>query len=419
MNYSIYKHTEIATIPDTWELVPIGNLITDIKGGASFKPSDFTNFGIKVISKRDINKTGWLKNNKDEQKYCSFEYAFANPRNQVDETYAIIVLRDLVPSGPNIGLIVQIKEADKYMLAQGVYGFRVNERTCSNYLVHVSNSDWYRKQINSIMVGSTQVHITNASLKKALVILPPIDEQKKIAEVLTDMDAYIESLEQLIAKKQSLRQGVTQELLTGKRRLPGFFEKWEEIKLGENAEFFKGKGLPKSSMEPSGLEPCIHYGELFTYYREIIQEIHNRTDDIKNSFRSVSNDVLMPTSDVTPYGLAKASCILTSGVILGGDILVIRPNSTKIYGPFLSYLIRHQERQILGLVNGITVYHIYASDMKKFTFWLPSIVEQKEIVRIIKDIDDNILTLNKEIEKVNQIKQGMMQELLTGRIRLQ
>ena len=92
--------------------------------------------------------------------------------------------------------------------------------------------------------------------------------------------------------------------------------KWEVKKLGDVATFYKGKGLPKSALNSFGAEPFIHYGELFTRYHETIAEIISRTDTSGVAFRSVANDVLMPTLDVTPRGLAKASCIRTDGVIL-------------------------------------------------------------------------------------------------------
>jgi type I restriction enzyme S subunit len=126
----------------------------------------------------------------------------------------------------------------------------------------------------------------------------------------------------------------------------------------------------------------------------------------------------MPTSDVTPRGLAKASCITVDGVILGGDILVIRSDRDKIFGSFLSYVIRHEEEQVLQLVTGSTVFHLYGSDMKKFTLPLPGIEEQNAIATLLSDMDTEIAALEQQLAKARGIKQGMMQELLTGKIRL-
>jgi type I restriction enzyme S subunit len=196
-------------------------------------------------------------------------------------------------------------------------------------------------------------------------------------------------------------------------------EDWEVKKLGDIAIFLKGRGLAKSELIPFGGEPCIHYGELFTQYPEKITEIISQTiTSIPNACRSVSNDVLMPTSDVTPRGLAKASCLEIDGVILGGDILVIRSKQGTVDGTFLSYMIRYEENQVLQLVTGSTVYHLYASDMKEFIFSLPTLAEQQAIARVLSDTDALINALDKLIAKKRDIKKAVMQELLTGKTRL-
>ncbi|HWU78100.1 MAG TPA: restriction endonuclease subunit S [Rhodanobacter sp.] len=171
-------------------------------------------------------------------------------------------------------------------------------------------------------------------------------------------------------------------------------------------------------MDAFALTPCIHYGELFTQYAETIRDVISYTGQFADALFSCVQDVLMPTSDVTPTGLAKASCVMMKGVVLGGDILVIRPDTTRLYGPFLSYVIRYSKHQILQLVTGSTVFHIYASDMKKFTIAVPSVKEQEQIIRVLDDMGSELTELETRLAKTRQLKQGMMQELLTGRIRL-
>nr|AJF34375.1 Type I restriction-modification system, DNA-methyltransferase subunit M [uncultured bacterium] len=202
------------------------------------------------------------------------------------------------------------------------------------------------------------------------------------------------------------------QLISGQVRLPGFSGEWRIRRLGEEATFHKGKGLPKSHITPFGSEPCIHYGELFTQYPEIIKEVFSSTDKQGAYFRSIANDVLMPTSDVTPRGLAKASCIQMDGVILGGDILVIRTDPSRVYGPFLSYVIRREEAQVLRLVTGTTVFHLYAADMKKFLFQLPPLDEQRAIVSVLTDMDEEISAIEKRARKARELKIGMMQKVL-------
>jgi len=248
--------------------------------------------------------------------------------------------------------------------------------------------------------------------------LPSIPEQRAIATALSDIDTLLSGLDRLIAKKRDLKQAAMQQLLTGQTRLPGFHGEWEVRRLGDIATFHKGRGLPKSALSPYGAEPCVHYGELFTRYPETIDTILSRTDDTPGAFRSVANDVLMPTSDVTPRGLAKASCVQVDGVVLGGDILVIRCNGRFVVGSFLSHKIRHHEDQILQLVTGTTVFHLYGRDVAKLTLEMPSVDEQNAIVTALADMATELTALETRRDKTRALKQGMMQELLTGRIRL-
>ncbi|MNR06505.1 Type I restriction modification DNA specificity domain protein [compost metagenome] len=127
----------------------------------------------------------------------------------------------------------------------------------------------------------------------------------------------------------------------------------------------------------------------------------------------------MPTSDVTPNGLATASCIKENGVILGGDVLVIRMSENILNGTFLSYYVTLNREMVMKLVSGSTVYHLYGSDMKDLIVEYPKTKEeQTRIATILSDMDAVLIGLEEKLEKAKQVKLGMMQELLTGRIRL-
>ncbi|MCV7631529.1 restriction endonuclease subunit S [Micrococcus luteus] len=187
--------------------------------------------------------------------------------------------------------------------------------------------------------------------------------------------------------------------------------------LGRVAFFRKGAGLPKSALRPDGQFRCIHYGELFTKYGAVILTPESRTDaDLP--IRSMAGDVLMPTSDVTPRGLATASAILQDGIVLGADILIIRSDPACVDSRYLAHAIRYDANQVLKLVRGSTVYHLYATDMRQFELILPSKSQQTRVADVLHDVDHLIATLERLIAKKQAIKQGMMQQLLTGRTRL-
>jgi len=272
--------------------------------------------------------------------------------------------------------------------------------------------------LSDFVTQTSIAHLPKDKFERLPIPVPPQVEQRAIAAALGDVDALLGALDAAIAKQRDLKQATMQQLLTGQTRLPGFAGEWETKCLGDLAVFLKGKGLPKSALLPFGRHPCIHYGELFTKYAEEIRLIISSTDEARDCVRSSANDVLMPTSDVTPRGLAKASCVIMSGVILGGDILIIRPDAVRVYGTYLSHVIRREEEQVLQLVTGTTVFHLYGSDMKKFCFALPPIKEQNAIVTVLSDMDSEIDSLASRRTKTAALKQAMMQSLLTGRIRL-
>jgi type I restriction enzyme M protein len=227
-------------------------------------------------------------------------------------------------------------------------------------------------------------------------------------------ERYDATLAQIDAEVVRLSaSAMAQELLAGETRLPGFAEEWERVALKEVVRFSKGSGLPKSDVVAYGARPCIHYGELFTFYGPEIRRVASRTNVAGKVVTSEPFDVLMPTSDVTPRGLAKASAVHDRGVVLGGDILVIRGDRGRVYGPFLAHAIRHDANQVLQLVRGTTVYHLYAADMRNFEVNLPPLEEQKAIAAALWDAGAELEALERRLRKTQAIKQAIAQRLLT------
>jgi len=400
-----FKLTEVGMIPDAWEVRPLLTTVRIANGQVSPKVEPYRSM-ILVAPDHIESATGKLlaKETAAEQRAISGKYIF----EKGDIVYSKIrpYLRKAIEAD-----FPGLCSADMYPLKPAL-------DVSSRFMLAVLLGHRYSKYAESVSVRSGMPKINRAEMAEFAFGLPPLLEQRAIADVLSDVDALLGALDRLIVKKRHLKQAAIQRLLTGQDRLPGFCGEWHEVRLGDHAAFFKGKGLPKSAITPLGSEPCVHYGELFTVYSETIREPVSRTNSSHGTFRSQPNDVLMPTSDVTPRGLAKASCVLASGVVLGGDILVIRTDPAGICGIFLSYVIRREAEQVLRLVRGTTVFHLYAADMKKFAFMLPSLPEQRAIAVVLSDIDAELDALEQRRAKTAKLKQGMMQELLTGQTRL-
>jgi type I restriction enzyme S subunit len=411
-----YKQTEVGVIPEDWDVVTLGEACTFEDGD---RGDNYPSAEAYVLNGNPFVNAGHLSDGRirlDEMNFISAERFERLGSGKFKTGDILFCLRGSLGKfgivGPEIG---------EGAIASSLIIVRSKPSIIGNrFLLCYLQSYCCSQMIKKWAGGAAQPNLGAQDLARFAMPYPPTrTEQDRISEALSDADALIESLGQLIAKKRYIKQGAMQELLTGKKRLPGFSGQWELTQLGAVATFHKGKGLPKSVLSPYGEEPCIHYGELFTKYPATIREIISHTSTgAAGAIRSLKNDVLMPTSDVTPKGLAKASCVSADGVILGGDILVIRTSPELISGPFLSHIIRQAENQVLQLVTGTTVFHLYASDMSRFVFRMPQVEEQRSVVWVMDDMDAEIAALETKLSKARQIKTGMKQELLTGRIRL-
>ena len=297
---------------------------------------------------------------------------------------------------------------------------RFRENATAHWFWRYANSANGRRFFMTVAAGSSgsMPKISGDRLRQMRVPVPPFVERRAIATALNDVDALLGGLERLIAKKRDLKQAAMQKLLIGQKRLPGYDGKWEMMRLGDIVSFLKGSGLSKADLALDGKRRCVHYGELFTTYGECITEVLHGTDREESFVYSLCNDVLMPTSDVTPNGLATASCIRVSDAILGGDILIIRPPGEILNGEFLAHLIRANRDQVLQFVSGTTVFHLYGRDMADFCLPAPSAKEQTAIVEVLSDMEAEIAALEARRDKTLNLKQAMMQELLTGKTRL-
>ena len=168
---------------------------------------------------------------------------------------------------------------------------------------------------------------------------------------------------------------------------------WEQRKLSECASFLTGNGLNWNDISDEGNKECILYGNLYTDYGMIADKVIYKTNaEINNPVYSEFGDVLIPASDTTPTGLARATSIEKSGVLLGGDINIVRPNE-GINGSCLSLILNANKKKLIRLIKGTTVRHIHNSDIKDIVITLPkNVAEQVEISTYFKQID-NFITL--------------------------
>ena len=261
--------------------------------------------------------------------------------------------------------------------------------------------------------------INNKHINPLIFPLPGINEQRAIATALSEVDALIAKLDQLIAKKRDLKQAAMQQLFTGKKRLPGFGGEWAVRRLDELADIRSG-GTPSTSV------PQFWNGNIPWCTPTDITAL--------DGHKYLSNASRM----ITPHGLKSSSAemipahsiVMTSRATIGECAINTVPVSTnqgfKNFVPFeatdvgfLYYLLTTQKSGFIGLCSGSTFLEIGKAQLATYQIRLPATkVEQTAIATILSDMDAEIAALEARRDKTRALKQGMMQELLTGRIRL-
>jgi type I restriction enzyme S subunit len=246
------------------------------------------------------------------------------------------------------------------------------------------------------------------------------NEQSAIAEALSDVDSAIEGLLCLIAKKRDLHTGAMQRLLSGQMRLPGFTAPWQEKRLGELGRFLKGSGVPRGEAL-SGEIPCIRYGEIYTTHHNVVRKFTSRISRAvaSNATRVQFRDLLFAASGETKEEIGKCVALTTDvEAYAGGDIIILRPDDGNPV--YLGYLMNIPQiaQQKANRGQGDAVVHISAKALAAIELLLPDEREQEAIAEVLSDMDSEIAALEAKLAKTRDLKQAMMQALLTGRVRL-
>ena len=191
-------------------------------------------------------------------------------------------------------------------------------------------------------------------------------------------------------------------------RFPEFQGEWEEERLADIADLYKGTGISKDQLSDDG-EPCILYGELYTKYKsETIREVISKTNiDNTKLVRSKANDVIIPCSGETAEDIATARCVLNGNILLGGDLNIIRLHGYD--GAFMSYQLNGRRKyDIAKVAQGVSVVHLYGEHLKGVKTINPCLEEQKEIAKLLSLLDERIATQNKIIEDLKKLKSAII-----------
>lgn len=394
-----YKRTEVGVIPEDWEVKKFGEFASPRRERIDPRKSAPIHFCIEL--EHVDQSSGRLLGSTQAGKEASLKTAFQKNDVLFGKLRAYLRKHWLADRSGACSTEIWALHANQRLatpgyLYQSVSADTFIEAASYSYGTHMPRSDWN-------------------VVKDSEFPLPPLSEQRAIATALSDVDALLTKLDQLIAKKRDLKQATMQQLLTGQIRLPGFSEKWEVKTLGDVVEKIVGGGTPsRSNSVYWGNEiPWVTVKDFATFHPRQAQESITRVG--LNS--SASN--LIPAGTL----ITSTRMALGKAVIYEVDVAINQDLKAIFLSPsgsvkFLHYWFEHNAAKIDDLGSGSTVKGISISDLKRLPFPVMALTEQNAIATVLSDMDAELSALEARRDKTRALKQGMMQELLTGRIRL-
>ncbi|HUX42191.1 MAG TPA: restriction endonuclease subunit S [Rectinemataceae bacterium] len=401
-----YKMTEVGIIPEEWEVRPLGEL-GEALIGLTYKPSDVKTYGTLVLRSSNIqNDTLVFDDN-------VFVDADIPKRIQVRLGDVLICVRN-----GSRDLIGKAALLDKRAMGMTFGAFMAVYRSSFGELAnYLFQSNILKRQITEHL-GATINQITNRSLNSFRIPVPPHkEEQRAIVTALSDVDALLDSLDRLIAKKRNLKQAAMQELLTGKTRLPGFGGEWEVKSLGELAEIVSG-GTPKTT------QPAYWNGVINWCTPTDITSCEGKY--LIETERTISQlGLLHSGATILPAGALLLCSRATIGEvkISAGEACTNQGFKSLVCGPrmsneFLYYSLLTMKQQMIQRAFGSTFLEISKTNLASLEVNIPPLPEQRAIASVLSDMDEELAALEARRDKTRLLKQAMMEELLTGKTRL-
>jgi len=385
-----YKHTEVGVIPEDWDVSPLEEFTSFISYGFT-NPMPTSVSGVYMITAKDI---------------YNGRIQFDTARSTTEEAYRTLLT---AKSRPKKGDLLLTKDGTLGRLAlvdertvcinQSVAILRPNTKASPQFLKILLEAPAYQSRMIEDAGGSTIKHIYITIVNRMPLAVPPTKaEQEAIAEALSDADALIESLEQLLVKKRHLKQGAMQQLLTGKKRLPGFSGEWEVKRLGDVASLYQPLTISAHQFTAAGYPV---YG----------------ANGVVGFFDKFNHDSWQVTVTCRGSTCGTVNRTVEKCWITGNAMVVNCEDNKEVNKNFLYYLLTLQDLTIC--ITGTGQPQIVRTPLANFELNIPSdVTEQTAIATLLSDMDAELAALETKLAKARNLKQGMMQELLTGRIRL-
>lgn len=409
-----YKMTDVGVIPEDWEVKNVSEscLIKARIGWQGLKKSEYMSSGDYLLitgTDFDNGQVNW--------KSCAY---VSKARYEQDSNIKIRPQDILISKDGTIGKVAYLGMIPKAgTLNSGIFVIRANDRKIDQvFLSKIFMSFYFEEFLNRLVAGSTINHLYQKDFVKFCFPLPNSEEQVAIAAALSDVDSLISALTKKIEKKKAIKQGLMQQLLTGKKRLSGFNDKWKSMLLGDIAEvkdgthqtpqYVKSGGKPFYSVENVTADD-------FKNVKHISLEEHKA---LTSNYRMEKGDVLM--TRIGSIGCCKyVDWDVDASFYVSLALLKINEKYDSKFISYLSNIKSFKEEVMLNSLVFAIPQKINLGNISLIKVYIPtSKAEQTAISNILSDCDSEIAALEEKRDKYKEIKQGMMQQLLTGKIRL-
>lgn len=396
-----YKITEIGVIPEDWNIVTYNEAFNFLRT-ASYSRDQLGTGETKYIHYGDIHTKC--------EHFVDLNQELPTIEDFKIKNYSLIEDGDLIVVDASedyegVCKSVEVKNANAIKAISGLHTFLLRDK--DNYFIkgfrgYIRSNPLVKSSMDRLATGLKVYGVSKSNLKLIQIPQPPQKEQSAIATTLSDANALIIKLEKLVEKKKKIKQGTMQKLLTGKRRLPGFSKKWEFKKLDEIFSISAGRDLVKKSYSP--INDSAHPYPIYSNSLE-----HNGLYGYTEIARHKANCITITARGT--IGRANAREQKFDAI---GRLLILEP--IKELNCF--FISEYLNNRVIFSIESTGVPQLTAPQASKYVVAYPEPKEQTAIAKVLSEMDSEIEKLKSQLSKYRNIKQGMMQKLLTGQIRL-
>lgn len=419
MKETRFKQTEIGLIPEEWEVRKLGSIFKFIPNN-TISRENLVNLGtVMNVHYGDILiKYGSILDIKNNDIPFINDSVISNSKFNEFAKDGDILIADTAED-EMVCKATELYNIENRKLVSGLHTMWIRPiiEFKPKYLGYFFNSTFYHNQILPLIQGTKVCSVSKGAIKDTCISIPLENEQNKIASALTSIDNLLLSLDKQIEKKRLIKQGAMQELLTGKKRLPGFTGEWVERRLGEISEMNSG-GTPSVNVKE-----YYGYGIPFLSISDMSwQGKYLRQTEKSITYLGLKNSSarIVPSGTIlyAMYASIGKCSIANIELAISQAILGIKVNKEVLNNIYLYYYLSFIENKAKEIGQQGTQSNLSKQIVEKFKIQLPTIKEQQTIATILSSMDKEIESLEGKKAKYEQIKQGMMQQLLTGKIRL-